>query len=66
MPVTLVSLAVALGLAGLCGWRGAAAPDIVRARPRMAPWRFLMVLFAGVALLLLIHVGALLGMQPGR
>ena len=61
MTVTLICLAAALGLAAVCGWRGAAAPDVVRARPRMAPWRFLMVLFAGAALLLLIHVGGLLG-----
>ena len=65
MPVTLACLAAALGAAAFCGWRGAQPPDVVRARPRMTPWRFLMVLFAGLALLLVIHVGGLLGAQPG-
>lgn len=55
----------ALALFGLfAGWRGARAPDPHRG-PRMMPWRFLMLLAAAGALLMLVHVINLLGVTTG-
>ena len=62
-PVPLIptlALLAAFALATLfTGWRGARPPDPHRG-VRMMPWRFLMVLSAAVASLLLIHVVSLL------
>jgi phosphoglycerol transferase MdoB-like AlkP superfamily enzyme len=58
-------LLIALGLTAFCGWRGARAPDL-RKGPRLAPWRLLMVTFAAVAMLLLVHLVNLLGVTTGR
>ncbi len=60
LPVTLALLAASIAGVALCGWRGARAPDLVRG-PRLIPWRFLMLLFATLAFLLLIHLAALPG-----
>ena len=62
MKLTLILLAASVAIAALAGWRGARAPD-PRRGPRMIPWRFLMVLSAAFASLLLIHVGSLFGLQ---
>lgn len=59
MPLTLGLLAAALFLTVFSGWRGARAPDILKG-PRLAPWRFLMLLFATLAFFLLIHIARLL------
>ena len=68
-PVTVTSTLVLLGLAlamtGFSAWRGARPPDLTKG-PRMAPWRLLMLLGAGVSLLLLVHLVNLLGVQTGR
>jgi len=60
MTVTLALLAVSVAMTALSAWRGGLPPDIIRG-PRMIPWRFLMILFAALAMLLVIHVAALLG-----
>lgn len=65
LPVTLAALVVALGLTSLFGWRGARPPDIQRG-PRLAPWRFLMLLGAAACLLLLVHLVNLAGVETGR
>ena len=65
LPVTLSLLTAALGLTVLCGWRGARPPDLHRG-PRLAPWRFLMLLSAAGAMLLLVHLVNLLGVRTGR
>ena len=57
---TLLLLAATLGLMVFAGWCGAQPPDVARG-PRMAPWRFLMLLSGAVAFLLVIHLGALAG-----
>lgn len=65
MTLTLSLLAASLILAAFAGWRGARPVDL-RAGPRMAPWRFIMLLSAAFAMLLLIHVGTLMGFsRPG-
>lgn len=59
LSLTLGLLAFAAVLTVFAGWRGARPPDLTRG-PRMTPWRFIMVLGAAFAMLLLIHLGMLL------
>ena len=49
-------------MAGRVGWRGARPSDFLR--PRMVPWRFIMLLAGALVFLLLIHLGTLLGVTP--
>jgi hypothetical protein len=65
LPVTLVFCAVFVALALACGWLGARPPD-PRRGPRMAPWRFLMILAACVAFVGVVHLVNLLGVTTGR
>lgn len=65
MTPTLILLAASVGLTVLAGWRGGRPPDLVRG-PRMVPWRFLMILAAALVMLLLIHVGTLMGVTRPR
>jgi hypothetical protein len=62
---TLLALAVAVGVAVFCGWRGARPPNPHRG-PRLAPYRFLMLLAAASAVLMLIHVRSLAGLDAGQ
>ena len=62
MTLTLSLLAVALIVGGFAGWRGARPSDFLK--PRMVPWRFIMLLAGAFAFLLLIHLGTLLGVTP--
>ena len=62
LSVTLGLLVAALAFTAFAGWRGARPPDLVKG-PRMAPWRFLMILSAALAMLLVIHLGTLAGME---
>ena len=64
MTLTLSLLAVALIVGGFAGWRGARPSDFLK--PRMVPWRFIMLLASALAFLLMIHVGSLLGVAPRR
>lgn len=65
LRLTLYILAgfVVFGL--FAGWRGARPPNPHKG-PRMMPWRFLMLLAAAGAILLLVHVINLLGFTTGR
>ncbi len=65
LPVTLGAAAAGLLLAALFGWLGARPPDLRRG-PRMAPYRFLMLLAAAWVLLMLVHAANLLGVRTGR
>ena len=60
LPVTLAALVAVLALAVFAGWRGA-RPSQPHLGVRMMPWRWIMVLSAAALLVLLIHVGTLLG-----
>ena len=62
MTLTLSLLAAALIVGGFAGWRGARPSDFLK--PRMVPWRFIMLLAGALAFLLVIHVGTLLGVTP--
>ncbi|AQR63232.1 hypothetical protein BZG35_17440 [Brevundimonas sp. LM2] len=59
LTLTLWLLAGTLILVGFAGWRGARPSDFLR--PRMVPWRFIMLLAGALAFLLLVHLGALAG-----
>ena len=59
LTLTLWLLAGTLILGGFAGWRGARPSDFLR--PRMVPWRFIMLLSGAMAFLLLVHLGALAG-----
>jgi hypothetical protein len=61
LTLTLVLTAAFFGLAVFAGWRGARPWD-PRRGVRMAPWRLIMVLAGAGVFVLLIHLGALLGM----
>ena len=63
--VTLILLAVSLGLTLLFGWLGARPPNLKRG-PRLLPYRFLMLLAAAMGLLLLVHLVNLAGVRTGR
>jgi hypothetical protein len=65
LPLTLALLAAAICCGVGCGWLGARAPD-PRRGPRMAPYRFLMILCAALGLMLLVHVVNLFGLTTGR
>ena len=65
LPVTLMTGAALAGLAAVFGWLGARPPDLHRG-PRMAPYRFLMLLAAAWVLLTLVHAANLLGVTTGR
>ena len=65
LSLTLILLAAALALTLFAGWRGARPPDLIKG-PRMAPWRFVMLLSGALATLLLIHLGTLMGLQRPR
>ena len=62
MTMTLSLLAAALIVGGFAGWRGARPSNFLK--PRMVPWRFIMLLAGAFAFLLIIHVGTLLGVTP--
>ena len=59
LTTTLALTAGAVALAVFAGWRGARPWDLRGVR--MIPWRLIMVLSAAAVLVLLIHVGTLLG-----
>jgi hypothetical protein len=65
LTLTLGLSAACLALALFAGWRGARPPDPHRG-PRLTPWRFLMTLAACGALVLVVHLVNLLGLQTGR
>lgn len=64
LSLTLALTAAAVALTIFCGWRGAKPLDIGLTKPRMVPWRFLMLVFAALTMLLLIHVASLFGAGP--
>ena len=61
LPLTLALTAAAVAMAIFAGWRGA-RPSQPHLGIRMVPWRFVMILAAAVAFLLIVHLAALLGM----
>ena len=65
LTLTLSLLAACLAVALFAGWRGARPPDPMRG-PRLVPWSLIMTLAACGALVFLVHLLNLLGLQTGR
>jgi len=65
LPLSAALFTVLLALAAFAGWRGARPPNFAKG-PRLAPWRFIMVTAAALALFLLVHIVNLLGVTTGR
>lgn len=66
LTVTLILAAAMALVVGLCGWRGAQAPNPHRG-PRLFPYRLVMVLGSAVLFALLAHIAGLAGfMRPER
>lgn len=63
--VTLGVIFAAVAVAVFAGWRGARAPDLMRG-PRLTPWRLIMLLAAAAAMLGVVHVVNLLGVETGQ
>ncbi len=61
MSIILGVTFLALGV--FCGWRGARPVDPIKG-PRLIPWRFLMVLLAFGAVLMLYQIGQVLKITP--
>ncbi len=61
LTLTLCLMIATAALGGDAGWRG--AQPVNRARPRLVPWRFVMLLCAAFGFLLLIHLAALFGIE---
>ena len=64
----IITIAIAVGaasLAALFGWLGGRKPDPARG-PRLAPYRFLMLASAAVALMMVVHLVNLAGFHTGR
>jgi hypothetical protein len=66
LTLTLVLTAATAGAMVLFGWLGARPLELTRTSPRMAPWRFLMVLSAAALLILIVHLVNLAGFTTGR
>lgn len=64
LQLTLAVLAGFVVAAVVCGWIG--SRPTVPGRVRMAPWRFMMLLAAAGALLMIVHLVNLLGVTTGR
>lgn len=62
---TVIIMAAAIVVGLFCAWRGAQPPNVLRG-PRMIPYRFLMVLAAALAMLMLVHLANLAGFETGR
>ena len=65
VPLTLAVAFAAALLAALFGWLGARKPEPMRG-PRLAPYRFLMLLCAAVVLIMIVHLVNLAGIHTGR
>ncbi len=64
LSVTLALGAALLAVTVLSGWMGARPPDLRRG-PRMAPYRFIMLLGAAGLLVVVVHLVNLMGVVTG-
>jgi len=61
LTITVAALTGVLALAIFAGWRGS-RPSQPHQGVRMVPWRFVMIMAAAAAFVLIVHLAALLGM----
>ena len=65
LTLTLILAAIFFGLAALAAWRGARAPNPLKG-PRMIPWHLVMLTCAALAMLMIVHLLNLAGVNTGR
>jgi hypothetical protein len=65
LTLTLTLAGALLALAVFAGWRGARPPNPHKG-PRLAPWRFIMLLAAAGVLVMIVHLVNLMGVTTGR
>ena len=65
LTLTLILAAAFLTLAGLAAWRGAQPSNPLKG-PRMMPWRLIMLTAAALAMLMIVHLVNLMGVNTGR
>lgn len=65
LTLTLALSGALLVLAVFAGWRGARPPNPHKG-PRLAPWRFIMLLAAAGVLVMIVHLVNLMGVTTGR
>ena len=65
MSLTLLIGAGLVALAAFAGWRGGQPPNPHKG-PRLAPWRFIMLLAAAGLFPVLVHIMNLLGFATSR
>jgi hypothetical protein len=65
LTLTLALTGAFLALAVFAGWRGARPPNPHKG-PRLAPWRFIMLLAAAGVLVMIVHLVNLMGVTTGR
>jgi hypothetical protein len=65
LRTTLIAMAALAALAVFAGWRGARPPNPHKG-PRMAPWRFIMLLSTALLVLMAVHAVNLMGVRTGR
>ncbi|MGZ8363758.1 MAG: hypothetical protein ACXW3D_07635 [Caulobacteraceae bacterium] len=64
LTVTAALAVFCIAGAAFCAWRGAQPAQI--GKPRMMPWRFLMIAFVGLLLFLIVHLVNLAGVTTGN
>ncbi|MET0273895.1 MAG: hypothetical protein ABW360_12985 [Phenylobacterium sp.] len=65
LSLTLILTVAFLALALFAGWRGARPPNPHKG-PRLAPWRFIMLMSAAGVIVMLVHLVNLMGVTTGR
>lgn len=64
LRTTLIVMGLLAALGLFAGWRGARPPNPHKG-PRMAPWRFIMLLAAAGVVLMAVHAVNLMGVTTG-
>lgn len=64
LEVSLIVLALAGAVFALGSWRSMQPADPLR--PRMVPWRALIIVAGAVAIFVLVHVATLFGLKADR
>jgi hypothetical protein len=63
LPATTLLLLASVGFTVFCGWMGARPRGY--AKPRLAPWQFLMLLSAALVLIMIVSLLIELGITTG-
>jgi hypothetical protein len=64
LELTLIALAITAALFGFAQWRGMQPADPLK--PRMVPWRTVIIVSGAVGIFLLVHLATILGLKTDR